>query len=78
MEEGRELTRQMIEHKRRMLDIRDRLLRIYHGDHAAAQAWLDRPHMLLDGERAGDLVNTAEGRARVSRLLDEIEGGFAV
>ena len=42
------------------------------------RAWLGQPHMLLNGERATDLIKTEEGRKRVRRILDEIEGGFIV
>ncbi|WP_176668768.1 MbcA/ParS/Xre antitoxin family protein [Variovorax sp. SG517] len=37
--------------------------------------WLDQPLSALNGQRPGDLMDTAEGQAMVSRLLSRIQSG---
>ena len=38
-------------------------------------AWLERPNLALGGQRPADLMDTAEGRSLVSRLLGMIRSG---
>ena len=47
------------------------------GFHAAAwmARWMDRPQPTLGGQRPGELVDTADGRALVSDLLARMQSG---
>ena len=70
------------EHSERLYDVArvvDAVSRAHHGDRARVDAFLNRPHPLLDGETPFDLaVSSSAGAEAVLNLVRRAEAGVAL
>ena len=57
----------------------DAVSRVYHGDRAAIEAFLNRPHPLLEGETPFDMARSSSaGTEAVLNLIGRTEAGVAL
>ena len=68
-----------IEKPRSHIDIRERVIRVYHGDEIKASQFLESQHSLLGGKSPLDLATSSRaGADAVRALLDGAEASFPV
>lgn len=73
------LSRQLSERLYEVGRVVDAVSRAYHGDRAAIEAFLNRPHPLLEGETPFDMARSnSAGAEAVLNLIRRAEAGVAL
>ena len=76
---GKALSRQLSERLYEVGRVVDAVSRAYHGDRDAIEAFLNRPHPLLDGETPFDMARSSSaGTEAVLNLIRRAEAGTAL
>ena len=76
---GKALSRQLSEGLYEVGRVVDAVSRAYHGDRDAIEAFLNRPHPLLDGETPFDMARSSSaGTEAVLNLIRRAEAGTAL
>ncbi|MEL6479672.1 MAG: antitoxin Xre/MbcA/ParS toxin-binding domain-containing protein [Pseudomonadota bacterium] len=73
------LSRELSERLYEVGRVVDAVSRVYHGDKSLVEAFLTRPHPLLDGDSPLEMASSSSaGADAVLNLIQGVEAGFAV